>query len=128
TFEYRGERGALATWDNDRWRNGVRGFYRRRFTQGLSMRLGYGYERFTTEEQLGELMRSRPIQGHWFDVGVDYSRDATINLTRRTTLSFDMGTKMLADIDRRRFDVVGSAVLHREIGRTWSAALAYNRN
>jgi hypothetical protein len=93
-------------------------------TRHLRLRAGY---RFTRSEALGP---GAPIyRENSADLGVDYDRGGTIQLSRRTQLSFGGGASAFADSrGERRFFVLGNAVLSHEIGRTWSAAAGYRRH
>jgi opacity protein-like surface antigen len=97
-----------------------------RFTRGLSrylsLRLGYGL----TAANYDYLVTGRDYQYHNIDTGVDYSRD--LSLTRRTRLAFSTGAAAIREGETTRYDVIGSASLNREIGRTWNALAAYSRN
>ena len=100
----------------------------------LNLRLGYGY----TDARYG--ITGRQYKTHNLDVGVDYSR--ALSLTRRTKLSFSTGATAVQSGtpavqtgttgeqqgSQTRFDVIGSATLTREIGRTWNASLVYQRS
>jgi opacity protein-like surface antigen len=97
-----------------------------RFTRGLSrylsLRVGYGL----TSAAYQYLVNGRDYQYHNIDTGVDYSRD--LSLTRRTKLAFSTGAAAIREGQTTRYDVIGSASLNREIGRTWNALVAYHRN
>jgi hypothetical protein len=95
-----------------------------RFTQslnaGLALRLGYGYtsaEHGVDQTQTGQ---------HLIDTGVDFSR--TLSFSRRTKLSFSTGGSATSDRGNTYFNVIGTAVLDREIGRSWNFNAAYNRS
>jgi hypothetical protein len=94
--------------------------FTRSLSRYLSLRLGYGY----TEARYQ--LAGASYQNHNLDTGVDYSRD--LSLTRRTRLSFSSGATAVQQDNINRYDVIGSARLSREIGRTWSAQLTYQRN
>jgi hypothetical protein len=94
--------------------------YSRSVTRDLGLRLGYGY----TEAVYGQ-DRQR-YQNHSIDTGVDYNR--ALSLTRRTKLAFSTGGTAIRQDQQTRYDVIGSAVLSHEIGRTWNASLSYQRN
>ncbi len=88
----------------------------------LSLRIGYGL----TSANYDYLVNGRNYQHHNIDTGVDYSRD--LSLTRRTKLAFSTGAAAIREGETTRYDVIGSASLNREIGRTWNAVAAYSRN
>jgi hypothetical protein len=100
-------------------RQGGSFLFTRSLTRRMGLRLGYGYDHATyvTDPQ--------PFQNHRLDTGVDYSRD--FSLTRRTKLGFSTGGAAIKQGTATRYDVTGRATLTREIGRTWGAALNYNR-
>lgn len=94
--------------------------YTRGLTRNLSWRFGYGYtEAYYSRDSL--LYRGRS-----FDTGFDYSR--ALSLTRRTHLGFSSGATGISEHDSTRYTATGTAVLTREIGRTWNAAGSYTRN
>src|SRR6185369_5286025 len=65
-------------------------------------------------------------RSHNLDTGVDYSRD--LSLTRRTKLLFTSGATIVRQDTLTRYEVIGSARLSREIGRTWQADATFQRN
>jgi hypothetical protein len=72
-------------------------------------------------------------RGRGFDVGLDYSRG--LSLTRRTQFGFTTGASAVdSDValpvgfQGTQYTATGAAWLNREIGRTWAAFVAYNRN
>jgi hypothetical protein len=94
--------------------------FTRSFTQGLGLRLGYGYTR-ATYDQVGD-----GYGHHLIDSGIDYSRN--LSGSRRTTLSFSTGGSVVTDRNDTRFMVTGNVNLLHEIGRTWNFNAAYNRS
>ena len=94
--------------------------FTRRLTRDLSLRLGYRLTQ--TDYQTGDA----EYYGHSLDSGVDYSR--SLSLTRRTEFTFSTGATATREGTILRFDVIGSATLTRELGRTWTAVILYNRN
>jgi hypothetical protein len=105
------------------------GRLRHQVGKGAFLKAGYYY----TDAHYGDV---RSYGRHLLDVGVDYSRD--LSFARRTTLSFDTGTSIVtfpasdADDDGRddalnRLRLGGSAQLRHEMGRTWVAAISYQR-
>lgn len=92
--------------------------------RGLGLRLGYEY----SEARYGE--GGRRFVNHHIDAGVDFNRVLSFSFpfSRRTTLSFGTGTSATRSLDEPlRFRATGNARLAHEIGRTWNAALSYNR-
>ncbi len=89
--------------------------------KGLGLHAGYGYSQSVYQLTVGE---SR-YQGHNIDVGVDYSK--ALSISRRTTFGFTTGTSGFNDGTTTHYNLVGTAHLTHEMGRTWSAGLAYQR-
>jgi hypothetical protein len=96
-----------------------------RFIRGLtryaSLRLGYAYR----YGSYGGGPGTDDVRGHDIDLGVDYAR--ALSFSRRTSFSFSTGSSITETFGVRHFNIVGSAGLRHEIGRTWLAHLAYNR-
>lgn len=87
--------------------------------RGLGVRIGVGF----SEADYGAFA----YRGFTLDSGIDYSR--ALSVSRRTRLSFSSGATGVRDeVDVVRYSVIGSANLTHEIGRTWTAGLAYARN
>ena len=99
-------------------------------TQHLGFHLGYRYE----SADYAQIVTSRPRRIHNIDAGVDYGR--ALSVSRRTTLSFSTGSAIVrasdqfavADNANFQFRLTGDATLRHEIGRTWTAALGYQRS
>jgi hypothetical protein len=94
--------------------------YTRGLTRNLGWRFGYGY----TEAHYGR--DALLYEGHSFDTGLDFNR--ALSITRRTHLGFSSGATGVREHTSTRYMFTGTAVLRREIGRTWSAAAGYTRN
>jgi hypothetical protein len=94
--------------------------FTRGLTRNLALRLGYGY----TDARYAS--GATTYQNHNLDTGIDYSRD--LSLTRRTRLSFTSGATALRQDQTTRYDVIGTARLTRELARTWSSQISYNRS
>ena len=60
------------------------------------------------------------------DVGLDFHK--ALSLTRRTTLSFGTGTTAFADVNGTHITATGNVTLTRELGRSWFATAALNRD
>jgi hypothetical protein len=88
--------------------------------RGLALRAGYQYSE-------GGYLHSdgRRVENHNIDAGIDYSR--ALSFSRRTTLSFSTGSSVVEHEGHRRYRATGAANLAHEIGRTWTASLAYFR-
>ncbi|MCL4813190.1 MAG: hypothetical protein KJ061_11920 [Vicinamibacteraceae bacterium] len=103
------------------------GGYSFRLGQGVSLRLGYGYRRGVFG-MTGEDDRIR--ETHNIDAGVDYSK--SLSFSRKTTLSFSTGSGVVRGLDRdgesrTRVRLLGDVALNHQIGRSWTATLAYHR-
>lgn len=86
---------------------------------GLAVRGGYA-------RSIGEYADGTRTTSDLIDGGVDYSR--ALSFSRQTTLSFTTGSTITRYRDGDSvFGVIGSATLTREIGRSWSAGVGYNR-
>jgi opacity protein-like surface antigen len=91
-------------------------------TRTLSVHGGYrvSESRFSGDE--------RAFRSHSADVGIDYGDAATVQLTRRTRLSFGGGASAYTDrIGNQRYRLNGNVDLVHDIGRTWNATLGYAR-
>ena len=92
----------------------------RKLTKHLAVNGGYGY-------QSGEYGNSEHSTSEDILAGVTFDRP--LSRTRRTFVSFSSGVSTLRDDRRpdRTIRLTGSAGLRRLIGRTWVAALNYDR-
>jgi hypothetical protein len=86
--------------------------------RGLSLRAGYSLSE-------GRFAGQSPYRSHAIDAGADFAR--ALSVSRRTTLAFSTGSAALQTERGRQFTFIGNARLNHEIGRTWSAWLAYDR-
>jgi hypothetical protein len=91
-------------------------------TRSVSAHLAYqgSFGTYLTESGSAQRFRNDSV-----DVGIDYA--GSLSLSRRTTLSFRTGSTIVTDHLVRRLSIVGDATLRRELGRTWDAAVSYNR-
>ena len=92
-------------------------------TRHLSVRTGYrAYDsRFGPPD-------SPHMRTQTADFGIDYNRGGSLQLTRRTTLSFNVGAAGVTDsAGTKRFVFLGGAGLAHEMGRTWSSTVRYDR-
>jgi hypothetical protein len=115
----------------DNWAAGGRFGYR--LTSRASLRLGYHYRRSTSPLYFG----GQPVVGHDIDVGIDYNR--ALSFSRKTTVGFTTGTSIyrsftsngsLISTDwayKTHFLATGSAYLNRQMGRSWTGRLSYQR-
>jgi len=95
-----------------------------RLAQGLSAQLFYN--EWTGRTGVGQAATTnRGLSG-----GLAFNR--SLSITRRTTLSFASGASAYSTATIRngqaQYFVSAQAALAREIGRTWTATLAYNRS
>jgi hypothetical protein len=102
--------------------------FRHGLTRNLSLRLGYSYSAARYEAD----STSRPRRLHNIDAGVEYSR--ALSFSRRTKFSFATGSTVLVgdniystSSNRYTYRLNGNANLTHELGRTWTAGLAYRR-
>ncbi len=108
----------------DRWTGGFLGSLRHAVGRDLGVRIGYGLD--TAEYQPSDAAPAVKVRRHRIDLGVDYGR--SLSISRRTTLSFSTGSMVLADEGHHRYEIVGSAVLRHQMGRTWQSSLEYTRD
>jgi hypothetical protein len=93
-------------------------------TRHLSVRTGYrAYDsRFGPPDT--PHVRSQNV-----DFGVDYNRGGSLQLTRKTTLSLNVGLGGLTDsAGQQRYFLLGGAGLTHEMGRTWASSIIYSRD
>jgi hypothetical protein len=109
--------------DLDASMHAVRGTFARAVGEGLNLHFGYGYA--VGKYASSTVSEREPPAGHTIDAGIDFNR--ALSFSRRTTLSFSTGSTAVKDLERTRYYLTGSARLGHEIGRSWDAALAYNR-
>jgi hypothetical protein len=86
-------------------------------TRDVSLRLGYRYTEAHYDTQT--------VATHRPDVGLDFLH--ALSLTRRTNLTFGVGTEATVIRGVSRWHVTGNAQLTHEMGRTWSTVAAYER-
>jgi hypothetical protein len=99
-------------------------------TRNMSAHLGYFYSTANYTDRSD--VRPQPI--HHIDAGINYGR--ALSISRRTHLSFSTGTALVAtdsspldSVGRDvNFRLIGNAALNHEIGRSWTAAVAYVRS
>jgi hypothetical protein len=96
------------------------GGYLFQVNNNLGLRFGYGYMEGRFQDG------SNRYTNQNFDVGVNYTK--ALSVSRRTTFSFGTGSTAISDGETTRFQAIGSARLNHEIGRTWHASVAYDRN
>jgi hypothetical protein len=108
---------------------GIGGRYLYNLSRSSSVHLGYFYR----QGQYSYLATGQSTVAHDIDIGIDYHRP--LSFSRRTHLDFSVGSSVVTQpgLDttlQQRFEyrVVGSAGLSHDIGRTWKARVAYDRN
>lgn len=100
--------------------------------KGLDVRAGY---RYSVAQYPG---KESGLDNHLIDAGVNFNRNLSLSLSRRTLVSFGTG---MAGTTREnleetvpdrptqlQFRLIGNVSLIHEIGRTWSAGAQYNRS
>ncbi len=90
--------------------------------KGLDLRAGYAY----ADGRYASTDRGSRFTSQTVDTGLAYNRP--LSFSRRTTLSFNTGTAATTHADITHYYLTGSARVNREIGRTWNASVAYDRN
>jgi hypothetical protein len=91
-------------------------------TEHLSLVLGYTRSEYTSRD----LGVTQHTVGDGIDGGLNYGR--SLSLTRKLSFNFNTGVAGLRDRSGSHYTGVGHAGLVREIGRSWSASLAYDRS
>jgi hypothetical protein len=118
--------------DSQNWSAGGRWSYR--VSKSASARLGYTYRTGNYAVRSTEDVPAADLTVHDIDVGVDYGR--ALSFSRSTKFSFSTGTVAYQAVgpgipeDQQgfRFTFLGNARLSHEIGRSWLAALTYQRD
>lgn len=108
---------------SDQTTRAVGGRYSRQLAKRVSVHAGYG-RRTGLARSPGDASTTRTMT-HDFDLGVDYQR--TLSFSRRTTFSFSTGSSIVNSESGSRPRLSGHAGLQRQVGRTWSGALQYDR-
>jgi hypothetical protein len=94
-----------------------------RVTRYLGFHVGLG----SRVAQYGGSADANPIRTYDVNIGLDSGRSISLSRSRRTTLSFSTGSSIVPEGDKHAYRLTGEASLRREIGRTWTANLQYNR-
>jgi hypothetical protein len=115
--QYTKYRASDRTYDN--WTAG--GGYGYKLSGRTSMRLGYHYVRS------GYLIAgvSQPTEGHNLDFGMDYTKP--LSPSRAMTFGFTVGTSIYKSLSQTHYLVTANGYLSRQISRSWSGNLSYNR-
>jgi hypothetical protein len=111
------------TFSNRYVRHRAGGVYTYTISRGVALRAGYHYD------DIDYGSADRQFRNHELDAGIDYNR--TLSFSRRTSLSFHTGTTAVSSGGTTTagytFTLTGGASLSREIGRTWTALVGYDR-
>jgi hypothetical protein len=100
----------------------MRGGFSYNLAKGVAFRAGYGSE-LRYRVLAGEQFRYR---GRAIDAGIDFNR--ALSISRRTTVGFSTGATGVDNTAGRRYFVTGAAHFNYEIGRSWTANMAYRRD
>lgn len=109
---------AFQRWD-------IGGRYTNRVTRYMSWYAGYG----VTENSVGESSAAfTSPRSHSVDVGISYGRP--LSFSRRTRISTQFGSTVLQarESGSRQWRANGYFGLRHELGRTWQAQIAYQRD
>jgi hypothetical protein len=90
--------------------------------KGLGLRIGYGYATSVYATGADEKVFRRQNA----DLGLTFNH--AISLSRHTTLAFETGSSTFEEAGQTHFFFAGTAVLRRDISRTWGADLTFNRD
>jgi hypothetical protein len=115
----------------------IGGRFSHSLTRSASLRLGYRYRkgqyRAAVDPTVGTGTRIAATDIHDIDAGIDYNK--ALSFSRKTTLTFSVGSSMVNaptsagssnDVEFT-YSVVGNVGLNHQMGRTWSARVAYDR-
>jgi hypothetical protein len=107
------------------------GGYSYQLSRFLSARLGYGYGRSNFVVATGGGL---PPARHNIDIGIDSGLGRGFNLARGLTFGFRTGMGVLSNTQsqsaqgvRYSLQLTGNAFLRQNLGRSWTATLAYQR-
>jgi len=104
--------------ETDFWSQSANAALRVQMTRDVALRLGYAVSEAHYE--------GRPtVVSHRPDIGLDFAR--ALSLTRRTSLSFGVGTDATVSSGETRWRASGHVALAHEIGRSWVTRAAYQR-
>ena len=93
--------------------------FRYGFSRYSTLNVGYGYREYTSHT-------GRVTRAHDMLSGVDYSRPLSFS-GRRTTLTVRPGASVVSRFGSTRVELVGSAEVARDMGRSWTAKAVYQR-
>ena len=89
------------------------------FSRYSRLNVGYGYREYAN-------YAGRVTRAHDLLSGVDYSRPLSFS-GRRTTFTVSPGASLVSRFGTTRLQLVGSAEVSRELGRSWTAQAQYQR-
>jgi hypothetical protein len=103
----------------DNWLAGGR--YSHKLSGRASIRFGYHYRRLAYTVSGA----SQPTDGHDLDFGMDYTRP--LSPSRTMKYGFTVGTSIYRSLAMAHYLATASGYVDRQISRSWSAGLSYNR-
>jgi hypothetical protein len=101
------------------WLAGTR--YAYKLSSRTSLRVGYHYRRFAYTS----FGVSQPTDGHDVDFGIDFTKP--LSPTRTMTYGFDVGTSVYTEYSRSFVLATANGYVNRQISRSWTANVLYNR-
>jgi hypothetical protein len=99
---------------------GGRATFIHHISRPLAFHLGYG-----RDEGRYSVASAERVINEALDIGVDYGD--SLPFSRRTSLTFAVGTGAVRQATNTRYRVNGNATLTRGLARSWSASLSYVR-
>ena len=97
------------------------GGIRRGLTRSFDLRLGHTLRLVRTEQN----SLTPSLTAHDLDLGLDYHR--ALSFSRRTSVTFSSGAAAISTEGITQYLVTGAAGLQHKIGRSWTAAAAFDR-
>ena len=99
----------------------VGGGIRRGLTRSLDLRLGHTMRLVRSDQP----STTPSLTAHDLDLGVDFHR--ALSFSRRTSVTFSSGGAAVTTEGLTQYMMTGTAGLQHRIGRTWTAAAAFDR-
>jgi len=97
------------------------GGVRRGLTRSLDLRLGHTMRLVHSEQQ----SLTPSLTAHDLDLGLDFHR--ALSFSRRTSVNFSSGGALVTAEGLTQYMMTGAAGLQHRIGRSWTAAAAFDR-
>ena len=97
------------------------GGIRRGLTRSLDLRLGHTMRLVRSEQQ----SVTPSLTAHDLDLGVDFHR--ALSFSRRTSVTFSSGGAVITTEGLTQYMMTGTAGLQHRMGRSWTAAAAFDR-